>query len=231
MASQRLQTLRATVQRARSLSARRAGRRRCTISVQNTSIHYIAMLCARIGAGTAIVLSTNHCIVFQKGQVDQLCGTPPEQDANNPENLVSLFVTEIIDDKRKKVCSRASVSAGNVLQDLFLDSLRILLYQLASLFVEHAPLHIHDPRFSYSTFDYSDRNAYSKQSQQTAGKAQQPASLLRKFLLLSWQCTTQTSNDDPTVKYHGHLLICHIIDKFAINRKIVIQVRCCLCSL
>ena len=63
------------------------------------------MLCTRIGTGAVVVLFINRCVVFQKGQVDQLCGMPPEQDTDNPENLVSLFVTEIIDDKRKKVCA------------------------------------------------------------------------------------------------------------------------------
>lgn len=42
-------------------------------------------------------------------------------------------------------------------------------------------------------------------------------------MLLAWTCLHNTRLD-LTVKYTGHLLIVNIIDKFNINRKIMLQV-------
>lgn len=42
-------------------------------------------------------------------------------------------------------------------------------------------------------------------------------------MLFAWSCL-HNARLDSTVKYSGHLLIVNIIDKFSINRKIVLQV-------
>lgn len=84
------------------------------------------------------------------------------------------------------------------------DCLRILTAQLSCLFVEYAAPHIHDTS--------------SKTKQGKHGNR------LRQFMLLAWPCLQANVSIDPTTRYHGHLLISYIIDKFAINRKIVLQV-------
>ena len=80
-----------------------------------------------------------------------------------------------------------------------LDSLRIHLLQFATLLVEHAPHHIHD--------NYKNRN-----------------SKLRRLMTFAWPCLLSKACVDPACKYSGHLLLAHIIAKFAIHKKIVLQV-------
>uniref|UniRef100_A0A803SSS7 Transformation/transcription domain associated protein n=1 Tax=Anolis carolinensis TaxID=28377 RepID=A0A803SSS7_ANOCA len=80
-----------------------------------------------------------------------------------------------------------------------LDSLRIYLLQFATLLVEHAPHHIHD----------NNKNRNSK---------------LRRLMTFAWPCLLSKACVDPACKYSGHLLLAHIIAKFAIHKKIVLQV-------
>jgi transformation/transcription domain-associated protein len=81
-----------------------------------------------------------------------------------------------------------------------LDSLRIYLLQYATLLVEHAPHHIHD----------NNKNRNSK---------------LRRLMTFAWPCLLSKACVDPACKYSGHLLLAHIIAKFAIHKKIVLQVQ------
>ncbi|XP_030195431.1 transformation/transcription domain-associated protein isoform X5 [Gadus morhua] len=80
-----------------------------------------------------------------------------------------------------------------------LDSLRIYLLQFSTLLVEHAPHHIHD-------------NNKSRNSK------------LRRLMTFAWPCLLPKACVDPACKYSGHLLLAHIIAKFAIHKKIVLQV-------
>ncbi|XP_048350103.1 transformation/transcription domain-associated protein [Sphaerodactylus townsendi] len=80
-----------------------------------------------------------------------------------------------------------------------LDSLRIYLLQFATLLVEHAPHHIHD----------NNKNRNSK---------------LRRLMTFAWPCLLSKACVDPACKYSGHLILAHIIAKFAIHKKIVLQV-------
>ncbi|XP_072415930.1 transformation/transcription domain-associated protein isoform X1 [Chiloscyllium punctatum] len=80
-----------------------------------------------------------------------------------------------------------------------LDALRIYLLQFATLLVEHAPHHIHD----------NNKNRNSK---------------LRRLMTFAWPCLLSKTCVDPACKYSGHLLLAHIIAKFAIHKKIVLQV-------
>ncbi|XP_072524221.1 transformation/transcription domain-associated protein isoform X2 [Salminus brasiliensis] len=80
-----------------------------------------------------------------------------------------------------------------------LDSLRINLLQFSTLLVEHAPHHIHD-------------NNKSRNSK------------LRRLMTFAWPCLLPKACVDPACKYSGHLLLAHIIAKFAIHKKIVLQV-------
>ncbi|VDM39812.1 unnamed protein product [Toxocara canis] len=79
------------------------------------------------------------------------------------------------------------------------DAMLIQLFHLGCLFVSNCPTHIHD---------------FTQKKQ---------GNRLRILMLLGWPCLSATPQDQ-TMKYMGHLLICHIINQFNINRKIVLQV-------
>ncbi|KAJ1522938.1 hypothetical protein ONE63_002077 [Megalurothrips usitatus] len=80
------------------------------------------------------------------------------------------------------------------------DCVRILLLQLSCLLVEQASAHIHD-----------------------AGNKKQGARL-RRLMTFAWPCLLGKSCVDPATRYHGHLLLSHIIARFAIHKRIVLQV-------
>lgn len=80
------------------------------------------------------------------------------------------------------------------------DAVRILLLQLSCLLVEQASQHIHD----------------------AANKRQ--GNKLRRLMTFAWPCLLSKNCVDPTTRYHGHLLLSHIIAKFAIHKRIVLQV-------
>ncbi|XP_015785730.1 transformation/transcription domain-associated protein [Tetranychus urticae] len=83
---------------------------------------------------------------------------------------------------------------------LYSDAVRILLLQFSCLLVEQASPHIHD----------------------AANKRQ--GTKLRRLMTFAWPCLLSKSCVDPATKYHGHLLLAHIIAKFAIHKRIVLQV-------
>ncbi|KAG9509570.1 Transformation/transcription domain-associated protein, partial [Fragariocoptes setiger] len=80
------------------------------------------------------------------------------------------------------------------------DSVRIMLLQFSCLLMEQASAHIHD----------------------AANKRQ--GSRLRRLMTFGWPCLQAKNCVDPATKYHGHLLLSHIIAKFAVHRRIVLQV-------
>lgn len=82
------------------------------------------------------------------------------------------------------------------------DSVRIALLQFACLLVERASQHIHD----------GDAN----------NKRQ--GNRLRRLMTFAWPCLLSKNSVDPTARYHGHLLLAHIIARLAIHKKIVLQV-------
>ena len=47
---------------------------------------------------------------------------------------------------------------------------------------------------------------------------------LRRLMTFAWPCLLAKSCVDPATKYNGHLLLSHIIAKFAIHKRIVLQV-------
>ncbi|EDV27262.1 uncharacterized protein TRIADDRAFT_23101 [Trichoplax adhaerens] len=79
------------------------------------------------------------------------------------------------------------------------DEVRILLLQFSSLLVEFASPHIHDP-------------------------ANRQGNKLRRLMVYAWPCLLPKQCMDPSTKYFGHLLLAHIIARFAIHRRIVLQV-------
>ncbi|GFR25610.1 hypothetical protein TNCT_594364 [Trichonephila clavata] len=80
------------------------------------------------------------------------------------------------------------------------DAVRILLLQFSCLLVEQASPHIHD----------------------AANKRQ--GNKLRRLMTFAWPCLLTKNCVDPATKYHGHLLLSNIIAKFAIHKRIVLQV-------
>lgn len=82
------------------------------------------------------------------------------------------------------------------------DSVRIALLQLACLLVERASQHIHDG-------DANNKRQGNK---------------LRRLMTFAWPCLLSKNCVDPTARYHGHLLLAHIIARLAIHKKIVLQV-------
>lgn len=82
------------------------------------------------------------------------------------------------------------------------DPLRIALLQFACLLVERSSAHIHDGGTS----------------------SKKEGSKLRRLMTFAWPCLLAKNYVDPAARYHGHLLLAHIIAKLAINKRIVLQV-------
>lgn len=80
------------------------------------------------------------------------------------------------------------------------DGMVIVFYQLCTLFVQNASEHIHN-------------NNCKKQG----GR-------LRILMLFAWPCLTMYNHQDPTMRYTGFFFLANIIERFTINRKIVLQV-------
>lgn len=81
------------------------------------------------------------------------------------------------------------------------DAVRILLLQFSCLLVDEGAAHIHN-----------------------AGNKKQEGTKLRKLMTYAWPCLLSKNCVDPATRYHGHLLLSHIIAKFAIHKRIVLQV-------
>lgn len=82
------------------------------------------------------------------------------------------------------------------------DPLRIALLQFACLLVERSSAHIHDGGSS----------------------SKKEGSKLRRLMTFAWPCLLAKNYVDPAARYHGHLLLAHIIARLAINKRIVLQV-------
>ncbi|XP_053674176.1 transcription-associated protein 1 [Anopheles nili] len=82
------------------------------------------------------------------------------------------------------------------------DCVRIALLQFASLLVEKASPHIHDG-------DANNKREGNK---------------LRRLMTFAWPCLLPKNCVDPSARYHGHLLLSHIIARLAIHKRIVLQV-------
>lgn len=82
------------------------------------------------------------------------------------------------------------------------DAVRIALLQFACLLVERASPHIHDG-------DANNKREGNK---------------LRRLMTFAWPCLLPKNCVDPAARYHGHLLLSHIIARLAIHKRIVLQV-------
>lgn len=124
-------------------------------------------------------------VSFERGEGTKLVGGAPMPYQDNPENVVSVFISKLIDPDNP---------FGSA------DCVRISLLQFSCLLVEQASQHIHD----------------------VTNKRQ--GNKLRRLMTFAWPCLLGKNCVDPTTRYHGHLLLSHIIAKFAIHKRIVLQV-------
>lgn len=124
-------------------------------------------------------------VSFERGEGVKLVGGAPMPYQDNPENVVSVFISKIIDPDNP---------FGSA------DCVRISLLQFSCLLVEQASQHIHD----------------------VTNKRQ--GNKLRRLMTFAWPCLLGKNCVDPATRYHGHLLLSHIIAKFAIHKRIVLQV-------
>lgn len=133
---------------------------------------------------------------FEQNQQQQLIGGPPQPDVDSPDNIISVFINRVIDPEPP------TQQPGQQQQtnQQHSDSVRIFLLQLSSLFVQYAHDYIHDVN-------------NKKQGQK-----------LRRLMTFAWPCLLAKTCVDPFNKYHGMLLLSHIIAKFAIHKRIVLQV-------
>ncbi|CAG7721830.1 unnamed protein product [Allacma fusca] len=130
-----------------------------------------------------IIPCMTHC--FEKGQGDELIGSKPMPDTDNPNNIVSVFLEQIIDPENTSSMA---------------DCVRIMVCQVGCLLVEQAAPHIHDA---------SNKKQGLK---------------LRRLMTWAWPCLLSKTCVDSSTKYYGHLLLSQIIAKFAIHKRIVLQV-------
>ncbi|KAL3270789.1 hypothetical protein HHI36_021313 [Cryptolaemus montrouzieri] len=83
------------------------------------------------------------------------------------------------------------------------DCVRISLLQFSCLLFEQASPHFHDPESNNKTQGFK----------------------LRRLMTFAWPCLLVENCVDPATRYHGHLLLSHIIYKYRnIHKKIVLQV-------
>ncbi|XP_013181191.1 PREDICTED: transformation/transcription domain-associated protein [Papilio xuthus] len=130
-----------------------------------------------------MILIPCFAVSFEKGQ--KIVGGPPAPYQDNADNVVSVFINNVIDPENPFACS---------------DGVRISLLQFACLLLEQASAHIHD--------------ANNKKQ----------GNKLRRLMTFAWPCLLGKNYVDPATRYHGHLLLSHIIAKFAIHKRIVLQV-------
>ncbi|KAK7066693.1 hypothetical protein SK128_022508, partial [Halocaridina rubra] len=124
-------------------------------------------------------------VSLENGDGEILIGYPPAPDQDHHDNVVSVFITRVINPDEPFVYS---------------DAVRILLLQFSCLLVEKASAHIHDVCNKWEGIK------------------------LRRLMAFAWPCLLSKNCVDPATKYHGHLLLSHIIAKFAIHKRIVLQV-------
>jgi len=135
---------------------------------------------------------------FDKGQGEEFIGGPPMPDVDSNDNLVSLFINKVIDPNNQlRLGDPHLIPDGHKTMS---DSVRIALCQLSCLLLDQAAEHIHD---------VSNKKQGNK---------------LKRLITFAWPCLLAKSCVDSSTKYYEHLLLCHVISKFAIHKRIVLQV-------
>lgn len=81
------------------------------------------------------------------------------------------------------------------------DSLRILVMQMSCLLVDQAYHHIYDSSQGKTSND-----------------------IVKPLIIFAWPSFLTKNCVDPATQYYGHLLLSHMIAKFAVSKRIVVQV-------
>ncbi|CAH8874323.1 unnamed protein product [Trichobilharzia szidati] len=124
-----------------------------------------------------------------KKQNEIFLGEPVNPFERNDSDLVHLFVSVLLEDPTVQTCTE----------------LRVMYYQIASLFVFYAPNYVH------------------------IGDTSKPGYRLQKFISFAEPCLTSSlSSVDLQDKYTGLQLLAHLIAKFNVLQTAAIQVFQCL---
>jgi len=112
----------------RFLSAPRSGyeSRPCLWHTEYKQISYVFYFNVQI---LQCVLIPSFANSFEKDEGEKLIGGPPMPEQENRENMISVFISDVIDPDNPFATS---------------DAVRILLLQFSSLLVAQASPHIHD---------------------------------------------------------------------------------------
>lgn len=158
-----------------------------------------------------LILIPCFAVSFQRGETVELLGSEPVPENDSKENVVSVFISEVF---LYSVCQCEFFFLHFFVIQLIdpdrpfgcADCVRISLLQFSCLLVEHAAPYIHD--------------ATNKQH----------GHKVRRMMTFAWPCLLSKSCVDPVTRYQGHILLSHLIDKFAIHRKIILQGIFYICS-
>lgn len=142
----------------------------------------------------SMIIIPGFAICFDKGQGEELICSSAVSSSQQSQDEDDNIVSVFIN---KVIDPEKSIEDDD-------DALRIALLQFACLLVERSSAHIHDG---------SGTSTNKKEG-----------SKLRRLMTFAWPCLLAKNYVDPSARYHGHLLLAHIISKLAINKRIVLQV-------
>ncbi|CAK5085298.1 unnamed protein product [Meloidogyne enterolobii] len=153
------------------------------------------------------IVAPSFSFAFDNYDIDLVVGGDPlPQISDSPS-------TSMIDDDQKHsqqnnivlILCREVIQKATSDRTSLSHTLVIVMYLFCSLFVQKCSTHIYDA---------------SKKQQ---GNKQELGNL-RPFMLFGWPSLQQSFRGDLTEKYAGLFLIANIVDKFLINRTIILQV-------
>ncbi|KAL7072054.1 hypothetical protein ACQ4LE_008453, partial [Meloidogyne hapla] len=152
------------------------------------------------------IVAPSFSFAFDNFDVDLVvCGHTTESSSDSPTEDSQQQQNNQQNSNIVLVLCREIIQKATTDRTSLSHTLVIVMYLFCALFVQKCSAHIYDP---------SKRQQGNKQEQGN----------LRPFMLFGWPCLQQIFCGDLTEKYAGLFLIANIIDKFSINRTIVLQV-------
>ncbi|XP_065321247.1 transformation/transcription domain-associated protein-like [Gordionus sp. m RMFG-2023] len=188
---------------------------------------------------------------FKAGQTDQIILMEANENMSKHElgeekdekNLFKIFVDVCIQTPQELQQQRSSKhspqpeKSTTTISPVICNELKIAILKMASLFIQYytttcvVPLPANtsaDISQTTSSTTLSDNlqtsTASSGATTNNSAINKKQNALLRKLVTFAWPCLQNQVCMDPAVKYNGHLLLAHIVDKFSIHKRIVIQV-------
>uniref|UniRef100_A0A914MSD7 HEAT repeat-containing protein 1 n=1 Tax=Meloidogyne incognita TaxID=6306 RepID=A0A914MSD7_MELIC len=151
------------------------------------------------------IVAPSFSFAFDNYEIDLVVGGVPSTQTSDSPTMMDD------DQKQQQQNNIVLILCREVIQKATSDrtslshTLVIVMYLFCSLFVQKCSTHIYDA---------------SKKQQ---GNKQELGNL-RPFMLFGWPSLQQSFRGDLTEKYAGLFLIANIVDKFLINRTIILQV-------